>query len=95
MDRQVEIENLVLGFRAEISNEITAHRQHRDAVGIVDAFAARLLDHKARYQAKLDAIRAQEPGTAALLDRAAEQIAQNVADEIARVRAAGVVEFAA
>lgn len=91
-----QIADLIPSYRAAIQTEITKHRQMNGDVGTVDTFVADVEKHHARYGAKLDNLRASTTmdGTLAACDAASAQIAAITTTEIARVRAAGVVEFA-
>jgi hypothetical protein len=91
---QTEIDNIVRGFRANVMAEILHHRQH-EGQGAVASFEANVTRHRQRAIIKLDDLRAQDgrEHTAVVLDAAEAKITGLAAAEVARVRAAGTVEF--
>lgn len=91
-----EIQALIPSFRAAVMQEITKHRQTNGDLNTVDQFVAAVGQHRTRYSQKLEAIRLREgdAATSEQADAAEKQIAIITDGEIARVRAAGVVEFA-
>lgn len=83
----IEIDNIILGFRASVMGEILSHRNTNGA-GTVAAFK---VDVNRHLQRSLDKLR-HLPGdvaetTTATLNDTADSV-------IARIEAAGVVEFA-
>jgi hypothetical protein len=88
------IADLIPSYRAVIAKCCAKYRE-MDGVGSVDDYVQHLTAHQVRYCTKLENIRANATdGIRAACDAADAQIASITTTEIARVRAAGVVEFA-
>jgi hypothetical protein len=86
-----EIETIIRGFRASVIGEIQNHRVMTGA-GAVPAFDVAVRRHKQRVLSKLEDTRARFAGDA--LESAATSINDQAEAVLARVKAAGQVEFA-
>lgn len=86
-----EVETILRAFHANIAQEILFHRVI-DGVGAVASFKVNVQRHRERVLTKLQDLGSRTPGEA--LESAATAINDTAEAVIARIEAAGRVEFA-
>lgn len=86
-----EVETIVRAFRANVMSEILYHRVI-DGVGAVTSFKVNVQRHRERVLMKFQDMLSRVPGEA--LESAATTINDAAETVIARIEAAGRVEFA-